>query len=84
MYSGSKQFMVNHGYAIFDLNYRGSSGFGRDFSMADDQKHGKEPLWDCVDAKDWLKANVDWIDPEKNRNPRGIIRRIYGYGRAGI
>ena len=65
MYSGSKQFMVNHGYAIFDLNYRGSSGFGRTFSMADDQKHGKEPLWDCVDAKDWLKANVDWIDPKK-------------------
>jgi dipeptidyl aminopeptidase/acylaminoacyl peptidase len=74
MYSGSKQFMVNHGYAIFDLNYRGSSGFGRDFSMADDQKHGKEPLWDCVDAKDWLKANVDWIDPEKI----GILGGSYG------
>ena len=55
-YSGTKQFLVNHGYAIFDLNYRGSSGFGRTFSMADDQKHGKEPLWDCVDAKDWLEG----------------------------
>lgn len=74
VYSGQKQFMVNHGYAIFDLNYRGSSGFGRTFSMADDQKHGKEPLWDCVDAKDWLKANVDWIDPEKI----GILGGSYG------
>lgn len=74
MYSGTKQFMVNHGYAIFDLNYRGSSGFGRTFSMADDQKHGKEPLWDCVDAKDWLKANVDWVDPGKI----GILGGSYG------
>ena len=74
VYSGQKQFMVNHGYAIFDLNYRGSSGFGRTFSMADDQKHGKEPLWDCVDAKDWLKANVDWVDPEKI----GILGGSYG------
>ncbi len=73
-YSGTKQFLVNHGYAIFDLNYRGSSGFGRTFSMADDQKHGKEPLWDCVDAKDWLKANVDWIDPDKI----GILGGSYG------
>ncbi|MFH1965697.1 MAG: S9 family peptidase [Acidobacteriota bacterium] len=74
VYSGQKQFMVNHGYAIFDLNYRGSSGFGRTFSMADDQKHGKEPLWDCVDAKDWLKANADWIDPDKI----GIMGGSYG------
>jgi len=73
-YSGQKQFMVNHGYAIFDLNYRGSGGFGRTFSMADDQKHGKEPLWDCVDAKNWLRTNVDWIDPDKI----GILGGSYG------
>lgn len=73
-YSASKQFMANHGYAVFDLNYRGSSGFGRTFSMADDQKHGKEPLWDCIDAKDWLKENVDWVDGEKI----GILGGSYG------
>lgn len=73
-YSASKQFMVNHGYAVFDLNYRGSSGFGRAFSMADDQKHGREPLWDCIDAKDWLKANVEWINPDKI----GILGGSYG------
>lgn len=74
VYSGEKQFLVNHGYAVFDLNYRGSSGFGRAFSMADDQKHGKEPLWDCVDAKNWLKENIDWIDKEKI----GILGGSYG------
>jgi dipeptidyl aminopeptidase/acylaminoacyl peptidase len=73
-YSPSKQFLANHGYAVFDLNYRGSSGFGRSFSMADDQKHGREPLWECVDAKNWLANNVDWIDPEKI----GILGGSYG------
>ena len=35
---------------------------------------GKSPIWDCVDAKDWLKANVDWIDPDKI----GILGGSYG------
>jgi len=73
-YSGELQFMVNHGYAVFDLNYRGSGGFGRSFSMADDQKHGREPLWDCIDAKNWLIENTDWIDPQKI----GILGGSYG------
>jgi len=73
-YNPSKQFLTNHGYAVFDLNYRGSSGFGRSFSMADDQKHGREPLWECIDAKNWLAKNVDWIDPEKI----GILGGSYG------
>ena len=31
------------------------------FFAADDQKHGREPLWDCVDAKKYLASlpNVD-------------------------
>jgi dipeptidyl aminopeptidase/acylaminoacyl peptidase len=61
------QFLVNHGYAIFDLNYRGSGGFGREFSMADDQKHG-------IDAKNWLIREVDWVDSEKI----GILGGSYG------
>jgi dipeptidyl aminopeptidase/acylaminoacyl peptidase len=74
LYDAAKQFFVNHGYAIFDLNYRGSSGFGRSFSMADDQKHGREPLYDCIDAKNWLVENVNWVDAEKI----GIMGGSYG------
>lgn len=68
------QFIVNHGYAVFDLNYRGSGGFGRTFSKADDQRHGREPLDDCVDAKNWLASNVDWIASDKI----GILGGSYG------
>lgn len=73
-WSAEIQFLVNHGYAVFDLNYRGSGGFGRAFSMADDQKHGREPLYDCMDAKRWLASNVDWVDPERI----GILGGSYG------
>lgn len=72
-YSGEKQFMINHGYALFVVNNRGSSGYGKSFFAADDRKHGREPLWDCVDAKEYLKS-LDWIDPDKI----GIIGGSYG------
>jgi dipeptidyl aminopeptidase/acylaminoacyl peptidase len=73
-YNAEKQFLINHGYALFVVNNRGSSGYGKSFFTSDDGKHGKEPLWDCVDAKDWLKENIDWIDPEKI----GIMGGSYG------
>lgn len=67
------QFLVNHGYAVFNVNNRGSSGYGKTFFAADDGKHGKEPLWDCIDARDYLRSQ-DWVDG----NRIGIIGGSYG------
>jgi dipeptidyl aminopeptidase/acylaminoacyl peptidase len=72
-YSGEKQFLLNHGYALFAVNNRGSSGYGKSFYAADDRRHGREPLWDCVDAKEYLKT-LDWVDPERI----GIMGGSYG------
>jgi dipeptidyl aminopeptidase/acylaminoacyl peptidase len=58
------QFLVNHGYAVIDVNNRGSSGYGKTFFTADDQKHGREPLWDCVEAKKYL-ISTGWVDPNR-------------------
>ncbi len=60
-YSPSTQFLVNHGYTVLDVNNRGSSGYGKTFFAADDRKHGREPLWDCVEGKKYLISlgNVD-------------------------
>ncbi|MFL5368750.1 MAG: prolyl oligopeptidase family serine peptidase, partial [Myxococcales bacterium] len=55
-YSALIQYLVNHGYVVLGINNRGSSGYGKTFFTADDQKHGREPLWDCVEAKKWLSA----------------------------
>lgn len=60
-YNSLVQFLVNHGYVVLDINNRGSSGYGKTFFTADDKKHGREPLWDCVEAKKYL-ASLPYVD----------------------
>ncbi|HEY0369538.1 MAG TPA: S9 family peptidase [Chthoniobacterales bacterium] len=72
-YSPSTQYLLNHGYAILDVNNRGSSGYGKTFFKADDQKHGREPLWDCIEAKKYLQS-LGYVVPEKI----GIYGGSYG------
>jgi dipeptidyl aminopeptidase/acylaminoacyl peptidase len=72
-YSALQQFLVNHGYAVLAINNRGSSGYGKQFFAADDQKHGREPLWDTVAAKKYLQSQP-WVDKEKI----GILGGSYG------
>ncbi len=72
-YNAQIQYLVNHGYAVLGINNRGSSGYGKTFFAADDKKHGREPLWDCVEAKTFL-ASLGYIDPEKI----GIMGGSYG------
>ena len=72
-YSELVQYLVNHGYAVLAPNYRGSSGYGKTFKAADNHRHGREPLWDCVAAKKYL-ASLGYIDMSKV----GIIGGSYG------
>jgi dipeptidyl aminopeptidase/acylaminoacyl peptidase len=72
-YSAIIQYLVNHGYVVLGINNRGSSGYGKTFFTADDQKHGKEPLWDCVEGKKYL-ASLPYVDPNKI----GIMGGSYG------
>jgi dipeptidyl aminopeptidase/acylaminoacyl peptidase len=73
IYSSVIQYLVNHGYVVLGINNRGSSGYGKTFFAADDKKHGREPLWDCVDAKKYL-ASLPYVDA----NRVGIIGGSYG------
>jgi dipeptidyl aminopeptidase/acylaminoacyl peptidase len=72
-YSPYIQFLVNHGYVVIGINNRGSSGYGKTFSTADDKKHGREPLADCVAAKRYLQS-LPYVDPERI----GILGGSYG------
>jgi dipeptidyl aminopeptidase/acylaminoacyl peptidase len=72
-YSALTQYLVNHGYVVLGINNRGSSGYGQTFFTADDQKHGREPLWDCVEAKKYL-AGLPYVDKDRI----GIIGGSYG------
>ena len=72
-YSALIQYLVNHGYVVLGINNRGSSGYGKTFYTADDQKHGREPLWDCVEGKKYL-ASLPYVDEDRI----GIIGGSYG------
>lgn len=72
-YSALMQYFVNNGYAVLGINNRGSSGYGKTFFTADDGKHGREPLWDCIEAKTFL-ASTGVIDHERI----GIVGGSYG------
>jgi dipeptidyl aminopeptidase/acylaminoacyl peptidase len=72
-YSALIQYLVNHGYVVLGVNHRGSSGYGKKFLAADNRKHGREPLWDCIEAKKYL-AELDYVDISKV----GIIGGSYG------
>jgi dipeptidyl aminopeptidase/acylaminoacyl peptidase len=72
-YNAMIQYLVNHGYAVLRINNRGSSGYGKSYFIADDRKHGREPLWDCVEAKTYL-ASLGVIDPQRI----GILGGSYG------
>ncbi len=72
-YSPIIQHLVNHGYVVLAVNNRGSSGYGKSFFKADDQKHGNEDLRDCIESKKYL-ATLPYVDTDKI----GIAGGSYG------
>ncbi|MCF8880569.1 S9 family peptidase [Hyphobacterium sp. SN044] len=72
-YSATIQHLVNHGYAVYAANNRGSSGYGKTFFHMDDRRHGEEDLRDIVAAGDWLREQ-DWV----NADQVGVIGGSYG------
>jgi dipeptidyl aminopeptidase/acylaminoacyl peptidase len=72
-YSALIQHLVNHGYAVFAANNRGSSGYGKTFFHMDDKRHGEVDLQDIVHARRYLET-LDWVDRERI----GIMGGSYG------
>ena len=72
-YSALTQALVNHGYAVYDINNRGSSGYGKTFYAMDDRKHGEADLGDVIASKGLL-ASTGYVEPSRI----GIIGGSYG------
>ncbi len=72
-YRAAIQHLVNHGYAVFAMNNRGSSGYGKTFFHMDDKRHGEVDLQDVVYARRYLET-LDWVDGSKV----GIMGGSYG------
>lgn len=48
------QFLANRGYAVFQMNYRGSTGYGRSFLEASYKQWGLKMQDDITDGVNWL------------------------------
>lgn len=64
-FNPESQTWMDHGFAFLDLNYRGSTTFGRKFESQIDEDPGRWELEDMIAARGWLVrqgiAHPDWI-----------------------
>ncbi|WP_295801863.1 prolyl oligopeptidase family serine peptidase [Mucilaginibacter sp.] len=74
-YNPEVQFLANRGYAVFQVNYRGSTGFGKAFHSAGFKEVGGKIQQDITDGVNWLIAN-------KTADPNKIA--IFGGGFGGF
>ena len=58
------QYLVNQGYFVIAPNYRGSSGYGKEFDDANRFDMGGGDLEDVISAAEWIKK-TGFIDPKK-------------------
>lgn len=55
-FSSEVQFLCNRGYAVFQMNFRGSTGYGRRFLEASYKQWGLKMQDDITDGVHWLIA----------------------------
>jgi len=72
-YNPEVQFLANRGYAVLQINYRGSTGYGRKFWESSFKQWGKAMQDDITDGVKWLiKEGI--ADPKRV----GIYGGSYG------
>lgn len=56
-----KQLLVREGFAVLDVDFRGSTGYGRAFRHANHGEWGHGDVFDLIDAARWLRDQA-WCD----------------------
>ena len=72
-YNYEVQFLANRGYAVLQMNFRGSPGYGKAFLDAGNKQWGKKMQDDITDGVSWLIAQ-GIADPKRV----GIYGASYG------
>jgi dipeptidyl aminopeptidase/acylaminoacyl peptidase len=73
-YDGVAQFLTNRGYIVFQSNFRGSTGHGRDYTFASNGDYGNGRVQqDIVEGARWLLAQGIG-DPQRV----GIVGHSFG------
>jgi len=52
-FNSAHQMLANRGYAVLSVNFRGSTGFGKDFLNAGNKQWGLKMHDDLIDAVNW-------------------------------
>jgi len=58
------QFLANRGYLVIQVNYRGSTGYGKSFMLAGDKEWGRKMHQDILDAVSYA-VEQGWTDPDR-------------------
>ncbi len=58
------QYLANKGYAVLNINFRGSTGYGRKFLELSFKQWGKTMQDDITDGVNWL-VEKDIVDPNR-------------------
>ena len=72
-YDAQTQFLANRGYAVLQVNFRGSSGYGRHFQELAHAQWGGTMQQDLLDAANWASAQ-SWAQADHI----GLIGGSYG------
>jgi dipeptidyl aminopeptidase/acylaminoacyl peptidase len=63
-YDAQAQWLANRGYAVLQVNFRGSTGFGKKFLDAGNREWGRKMHDDLIDAVKWA-IEEGYADPKK-------------------
>jgi dipeptidyl aminopeptidase/acylaminoacyl peptidase len=73
-YNPEAQWLANRGYAVLEVNFRGSTGYGKEFLNAGDKE------W-CGRMQDDITDGVQWLIDQRLADPTRIA--IYGGSYGG-
>ena len=68
-----RQYLLNRGYAVFEPNVRGSTGYGQTYSRRDDVRNRMDSVRD-------VRAGVEWLHDRRVVDPDRIAAMGGSYG----
>ncbi|WP_418282354.1 S9 family peptidase [Halorubrum sp. DTA98] len=72
-FASVKQYLLNGGYAVFEPNVRGSSGYGKAYSALDDVENRMDSVAD-------VRAGVEWLHDHPEVDPDRVVAMGGSYG----